>query len=345
MDADANDGPPNHRPTGATDRLAAIRPPVRPDDRLTVRHRLDDGSATDVIGWVLGLDADTIELTTGGDPADDDRRVRVARDRIILAKRVPPARGGRPPSRHTAEEVERAAAMGWIDQTEPLGDWILRFGAGFTSRANSCAAIGDPGLPYAEAARITVDRYRARGLQPRALVIAGSQTEDRLRELSWTDDGTATTVMAVTLVDLIGDHRRTDTVTVHTELTDRWWQAYRRYRTVSAPEPAGRMLTGPQPVGLAELTDHGRVISIGRGQVRDDWLGLSALWTAPEDRRRGHATAIIIELALWAARYGARNAYLQVASANTGAIDAYTRLGFGAHHEYRYLTPSAVTRR
>ena len=39
----------------------------------------------------------------------------------------------------------------------------------------------------------------------------------------------------------------------------------------------------------------------------------------------------------WAARRGARNAYLQVAQENSGAHDAYGRLGFVRHHSYRYL--------
>ena len=28
---------------------------------------------------------------------------------------------------------------------EPLGEWTLRAGGGFTGRANSCHAVGDPG--------------------------------------------------------------------------------------------------------------------------------------------------------------------------------------------------------
>jgi predicted GNAT family acetyltransferase len=40
----------------------------------------------------------------------------------------------------------------------------------------------------------------------------------------------------------------------------------------------------------------------------------------------------------WAARSGARNAYLQVEQQNARARDAYGRLGFVVHHNYRYLT-------
>ena len=42
----------------------------------------------------------------------------------------------------------------------------------------------------------------------------------------------------------------------------------------------------------------------------------------------------------WAARQGARYAYLQVATVNEPAIAAYRSLGFIHHHAYRYLAPA-----
>jgi N-acetylglutamate synthase len=42
----------------------------------------------------------------------------------------------------------------------------------------------------------------------------------------------------------------------------------------------------------------------------------------------------------WAARQGARYAYLQVATVNESGIAAYRRLGFVPHHSYRYLAPA-----
>jgi ribosomal protein S18 acetylase RimI-like enzyme len=41
----------------------------------------------------------------------------------------------------------------------------------------------------------------------------------------------------------------------------------------------------------------------------------------------------------WAARQGARYAYVQVATINEPAIDAYRKLGFVHHHSYSYLAP------
>jgi hypothetical protein len=49
---------------------------------------------------------------------------------------------------------------------------------------------------------------------------------------------------------------------------------------------------------------------------------------------------MITALGHWAARQGARYAYIQVASVAEPALAAYTKLGFVHHHSYVYLTPA-----
>jgi GNAT superfamily N-acetyltransferase len=320
------------------DPLSRIDPPVAIDDRLTVRHRLDDGSATDVIGWVCAIDTAEITVLSGIDESGEHRQ-RVDRDRIILAKRVPPARGSRPLSRVSAEELERAAVPGWIADSEPLGGWTLRSGRGFSGRANSCLAVGDPGLPYSEAADSMINFYRSVELPPKAQVIVGSEAEQALRDLGWSDSYVTTTVMVQPLTDLLHDQQRDASIKITSELTDHWWQAYLRYRPVPDHAIARRILAGPPPVGLASIAVDDHIVAVGRGQVSGEWLGVAALWTDQDHRRLGLATRIMIELGHWAARYGARAVYLQVAQQNTGAIAAYERLGFARHHDYLYLSP------
>ena len=47
--------------------------------------------------------------------------------------------------------LELLAARGWRGTEEArLGDWLLRAGGGFTGRANSALALGDPGRPLPE---------------------------------------------------------------------------------------------------------------------------------------------------------------------------------------------------
>ena len=49
----------------------------------------------------------------------------------------------------------------------------------------------------------------------------------------------------------------------------------------------------------------------------------------------------MIALGHWAARRGARNVYLQVASENADAVRAYEAMGFRFHHRYGYLAAPA----
>jgi N-acetylglutamate synthase len=65
----------------------------------------------------------------------------------------------------TIPDLERRAALGWrAPEEERLGDWLLRAAGGFTGRANSALAVGDPGQPLDRAARAVRDWYQARGL-------------------------------------------------------------------------------------------------------------------------------------------------------------------------------------
>jgi len=54
------------------------------------------------------------------------------------------------------------------------------------------------------------------------------------------------------------------------------------------------------------------------------------------------STSVVLGLARWAARRGARWCYLQVETANLGAHAAYARLGFVPHHRYHYLAQPAL---
>ena len=65
-------------------------------------------------------------------------------------------------------------------------------------------------------------------------------------------------------------------------------------------------------------------------------LGIFGMGTAPSHRRQGIATAVVDALLTAAAERGTQQAYLQVETANDGAIALYRRLGFERSHGYHY---------
>jgi ribosomal protein S18 acetylase RimI-like enzyme len=316
------------------DAVDRIKPAVRVGDRLVIRYRLPDGSATDVIGWLQEGDDDQLRVRdhSGAD-------TEVERRTVVAARRVPAARGGPGPMRTSPDQLEHITMPGWVAQHEPLGEWTLRAGGRFTGRANSCMAVGDPGIPPAAAAQRIVGYAAERGCYPWAQVIEGSEPERQLRALGWTDVYVPTDVLVARLADLLEGTRADPDVHLASTLEPSWWQAYLRSRPSSAdPAVVRQVLESEPPVAFAGVGQQ-ELLAIGRGHLSADWLGVASIWTEPEHRRRGWAARVLTTLGHWAARQGARNAYLQVAAENAPAHRAYARLGFTRHHGYLYLGP------
>lgn len=309
---------------------------ARVGERWVLRCRQPDGSATDVTGWLVSVAADAVVIESAGQAPRT-----IGRDGIILAKRVPIAAGGPDPRRTPAEDLARSTLAGWVADSEPLGEWTLRAGGGFTARANSVLAIGDPGLPLPQAVERVIAYADAHDIAPRAQVIVGSAVDRGLTELGWTPVHVVADVLVCRLTTLLGDKLPDPRVEVSEKLDPSWLAAYERSRPNDAdPEVVRQILTGRPTVGFAVVRapgDPAHHIAIARGHVDGFWLGLMAIWTEPEHRRLGLATAMMRALGHWAARQGARYAYLQVAEQNQAAQQAYARLGFVQHHSYRYL--------
>ena len=142
-----------------------------------VRVRQDDGSASDVVGWLVGVTDEVAVLEGQLDPEGPGRDAPVRRvplADVVVARRAPGALGGPAVHRTPPDVLERLAVEAWAVELEPLAGWTLRSASGFTGRANSCLAVGDPGLPVAEAAA-AVEAYAARhGIAPMAQVVTGS---------------------------------------------------------------------------------------------------------------------------------------------------------------------------
>jgi GNAT superfamily N-acetyltransferase len=310
-------------------------------ERWVIRARLPDGSATDLVGWVEVLDPAALQLVTS-----DGRLHRVERSAIIAARRAPAAAGGRDPRRISSAELERLALPGWLGLHEPLGEWTLRAAGGFSGRANSCLAVGDPGIPIEDAAARIVSFASDHGIAPMAQVVTGSTEDAALRALGWVDTYVPTDVLATRLADLLAAERsKPAQVRVVETLEGSWWDAYQRSRPNDAdPALLRTILDGHPPRAFASATDGGTDVpfAIARGHLSGSWLGVTSIWTRDDRRRQGWAAAMLRALGYWAARRGARYCYVLLASANPPAIAAYERLGFIRHHSYHYLAPTTV---
>jgi N-acetylglutamate synthase len=311
-----------------------------PGERWVVRYWLPDGSATDVIGWIEALDASSVRLSS----IDQHLHV-IDRSKIIAARHVPAAAGGPDPRRIAAADLQRHALLGWLAWHEPLGEWTLRAGGGFTRRANSCHAVGDPGRPIPQAAEQIIGFAAARNIAPSAQVIEESPEEHALRRLGWMRTDQPTAVLVSRLADFLADRPADPAVKITETLQPDWEEAYQQSRPNSAdPAIVRTILDGNPPrafaaVAAQEPDDPSELVAIAKGHRNEDWLGLAAIWIRPDHRRRGLARAMMTALGHWAARQGARYVYIQVATVNEPALAAHGRLGFVHHHGYVYLAP------
>jgi ribosomal protein S18 acetylase RimI-like enzyme len=310
-----------------------IREDARVGERWVIRHRLPDGSATDVIGWIERVNDHEIAIRSIGSGLE-----RLALADIVLARRAPAAAGGGDPLRTSPADLEQIALPGWLAISEPLGEWTLRAAGGFTGRANSCLAVGDPGMPSDKAAA-RIRRYAVEhGIPAWAQVVSGSEEEHALEQLGWQPVYVQVEVLAVRLAELLADTQPDPRVQVSEQLDRRWRRAYDESRPNQAdPDLLGMILEGRPPRAFAGAGTPDGLFTIGRGHLNRGWLGLASIWTRPELRRLGWGRRIVLALGHWGARQGARHVYLQVAAANTEALRAYEAMGLRPHHRYNYL--------
>ncbi|HVW44267.1 MAG TPA: GNAT family N-acetyltransferase [Amycolatopsis sp.] len=237
------------------------------------------------------------------------------------------------------EALEVVCAAAWRAMTEDkIGDWRLRAAGGFTGRANSALAVGDPGMPVADALERVQEFARDQGIPPVVHTIAGSAAERGVAAAGWVPNtGHAAGHLVSVLVGPLSTPAR-DGVEILPEPTRAWWELA---AGSADPAPAQRhvLTTGEIGYGVADITA-GAV----RAAVVGDVLHISRLAVRPEHRRRGLATSLMAACGPWAAERGATRCVLQVAVGNAPALALYEALGFSVHHRYRYWVPACEDR-
>jgi N-acetylglutamate synthase len=294
--------------------------------RIVIRHAVDRDESgrllfADVVGDLLELTTDTATVEVSAGP------VPVPLSHIALAKVVEPS----------AAEILALSAVssrGWrAEETAEVGGWLLRANHGVTSRANSALPLRRPAISLSDTLDAAREWYAARGLPLRVQtpLHARRLLDAELAERGW-PAGHETLVLAVRIPVA------PDAPDVHiVAKPDDAWVA--RFRNGTAPPGMHALLTRHERVGFAEIRRDGTPVAIGRGAVDDDWLGITAVEVAPEQRRQGLATAIIHALWRWGTGvHGAKHSYLEVEMRNDPAITLYRALGYWEHHVYSYRT-------
>jgi len=275
--------------------------------------------------------------------AEDGTTTEIALRDIVSGKPVPPR-----PSTRMRVSAERACLMSnasWpAVHTEQLGDWLLRASGGFSARANSVMATGDPGVPFDAALGRVLDFYAAHDLPPWAQVVVGSGTGHLFRAAGWVTARPGEADSHFQLAPVARASRAARALlppsapgaSVGTTATPAWLT--NDDRALAHHAEAVAVLEGPDQVGFVSVGDP--VVGLaakGRVAVEGDWAGITDVWVSPDHRRAGLGRVVMASMLEWAAERGATTTYLQVRGDNTAALALYDRLGFRTHHTYRYL--------
>jgi GNAT superfamily N-acetyltransferase len=273
-------------------------------------------------------------------------------------------------------DVERAAARHWQAPEEGhLGEWLLRAGGGFTGRANSALAVGDPGLMLADAVDAVAAWYQARNLPPMVAVPlispAHEKLDSHLSQRRWTlrsgaafvmtadlaaipaepaafpappDDAAAAASHAAAATSDAATRRRRPRRLHLANVPDAAWLARYHYRGSELPPIARKLLLSAPAQCFMSIRDgggEGEPVAIARLSLDGDWAGLSAVEVDPSCRRQGLGTAITLAACAQARRLGAGRMFLQVEKENMPARALYARAGFRDSHEYHYRVAPA----
>ncbi|HZF87661.1 GNAT family N-acetyltransferase [Streptomyces sp.] len=303
---------------------------------------------TDTVGVLASWDNGVLLITRR-----DGELVRIPETSLVAGKVVPAAPARRRGPAASYPELARISARAWRPvESEPLGDWELRAAGGFTRRANSVLALGDPGLPLDDALSVVRRWYGERGLPAYIQAATGAEGTQELLCAELAERGWVREVTAEVWIGALAPVADRDTpvqVRLSREADEAWLA---RYQRKGLSEIALRVLgwgsprTGEAERGGAQSVWFAAVpgeeagappAAIGRCVVDGRWAGFAAVEVDPALRRRGLATAVMTALAGRALEEGASAGWLQVETDNAGARALYGELGFAPHHAYHHF--------
>ena len=236
----------------------------------------------------------------------------------------------------TLIDIERAAVRAWPAlETEAIGGWLWRFSSGGSQRANSVAALDDPGCPLEEAIARAEALYAARGAPAQfqvtqSMVPAG--LDAALARRGYRINDVCTTLVRRLDGELPGEPA---CMTLGSPSSE-WFETYAGVITESRRAVAPTILARvPEPRGFCALVDEGRTLAVALVVVTGTVAIVECVAARAEVRRRGAARRVMVGAMAFARQQGAQVMALGAVEANTAAQGLYARLGFtlaGRYH-------------
>nr|WP_294490859.1 GNAT family N-acetyltransferase [uncultured Anaerosporobacter sp.] len=243
--------------------------------------------------------------------------------------------------------------------SEVYDGWILRYTGGYTFRGNSVNPIYASSINVEEKIQECERRYLKQGL-PSVFKMTDVAEEglDLVLEKYGYEIQKKADIMTIQLIpeEVVGDVKKKDKVCIEAnilESSNATYEAKMDYHAVeewlddfvvlngTKEEPtksiAKEVLRKIQnPIFCASIYKNEEMAACGLGVLEREKIGLFDIRVKDCYRRLGLGTEICRQIINEGKKYGANEAYLQVASVNDGAIRLYEKLGFTKAYTYWY---------
>jgi N-acetylglutamate synthase len=220
-----------------------------------------------------------------------------------------------------------------------LRNWLLRFSAGLSRRANSVNPLSPECAGIAAAIAAGEALYRADGRPTifRVPSLADAALDRELAARRYTKEGESCVLYGTTDRLDPGAGPADPAVRLLATPEAEWLSAMARLQGHTAAQRAiYRRIVGAIaiPARFALLMLDRAPAALAYGAIHDGILCYESVITDPRRRRQGLARRVIASLAFWARDSGAEGACLQVEASNAPARALYA--GFGLSELYRY---------
>lgn len=242
-----------------------------------------------------------------------------------------------------ARRIEEAALNSWPALQQLLFDgWVVRFARGYTRRTNSVTPIYQSLLPLQEKIAFCEQQYQSHRL-PTIFRLISFSPEAPLLEEVLAQRGYQRADLTLVLSTPLPARQVALHPAFQAGTLEEWFPFYNWCSQVNEEQQASHRAILQrivhQPLFAFSL-EQGTPVACGVGVLEYDTFGLFDIITAPTQRNKGHATALVDGMLDWARERGARRAYLQVVSTNWPALRLYRRFGFQEIYHYWYRIQS-----
>lgn len=236
--------------------------------------------------------------------------------------------------------LDRLAIAAWPAPVQHhQNGWAYRFANGISRRANSVAPLPvSQDFDLEENIQHVETFYLERNLQPRFQLSPAASPDglDQVLAKRGYEIETPVSIQITSADHVARASAISDNIRLDTSPLDGWWACYEKGHARDAEAIISNARDRALFASWHDSTD--KIQGIGLGVVGGNWLGVFAMWTHPDHRRKGIGSEIIAALAKSMVDRGGLGVYLQVEESNETAKRLYEKIGFRTLYGYHYRT-------